>query len=279
MSELPAGYHSLQVRAYDFQGREGPAYTAILRVVPKPIWLDKPWVLDPLATWQGERGYLFTGIVPNNPRLHYEKNITLPYLGTLKNIFESDIHITETLKLDGDWKAEATGILNVTILNKRLVYEEYRVRPFKDIRVTRHVKYYDFTAGPYTLYKFRTEVYSGTVYTILGLATVKLSVDFGFNAKLTATGKIRNNLSVEEMRFIPSIEPYLAASVWAIVDFLLGTAKAGATVTPAFSYSLPVVYANPPPPGKDTILGCESRTGGGTSHPEYYLRHLQIPGP
>jgi hypothetical protein len=37
MSEQPAGYHSLQVRAYDFQGREGPAYTAIVHVVSKPI--------------------------------------------------------------------------------------------------------------------------------------------------------------------------------------------------------------------------------------------------
>jgi hypothetical protein len=183
--------------------------------------------------------------------LHYEKNITLPYLGTLKNIFESDIHITETLKLNGDWKAEATGVLDVTILNKQLVHKEYTVRPFKDIRVRRYVKYYDFTAGPYTLYKYRTELYSGTVYTILGLATVKLSVDFGFNARLTATGKIRNNLSVEEMRFIPSVEPSLPVSLW--VDILFGVAKGGATVTPTFLFSLPVVYANPPPPGKDTI--------------------------
>jgi hypothetical protein len=238
MSELPPGKHTLRVVAYNSAGQAGPSYEAFVHVLSKPAWLGQQWVLNDRATWEGD-GYLFTAIVPNNPRLRYQKNINLSYLGSLQNLFESDIHITERLKLDGRWEAEAKGVLNVTILNKQLVNQEYVVSPSKNVQLARTIQGYTFNYST-NLYQKKCTVYESVIWSISGVATVKLSVDFGFNATLQITGNIRNDLSVEEIRFIPGVTPYLSLSVWA--DILLGVASAGATATPAFGFQLPVVY-------------------------------------
>lgn len=250
MSALPEGKHPLVVSAYDSEGKKGPVYTATVHVVPKPIWLNQPWVLNSRVRWNGD-GYTFTGIVPNNPSLHYEKNISLRYLGTLQNLFESDIHITETLKVNGEWTAEARGVLRATILNATLLDKEYPVRPFKNAHATRYVAYYQFRSEPFSLYEKTTRLYESVIWSVPGVATVRLSVDFGFNATLQITGKIRNDLSVEEIRFIPGVTPYVIMHAWA--DILLGVASAGAEVKPAFGFYLPVVYQDPPPPGGGSI--------------------------
>ncbi|MBM4429400.1 MAG: hypothetical protein FJ026_03505, partial [Chloroflexi bacterium] len=251
MSELPAGSQDLQVQAYD-QGNAGPVKTVKVHVLPKPAYVDGSWVLNPTVSWSAAgQKYTFTGTVPHNPAFGpYVKNFSIRYLGTLHNVFASQVSITETFLISGKWEAKASGALNATLLNVPLAYLPYSVVPHLD-STTGGVAYYDVPTMSFPLEQKKKKVYRGVVYSSGGIFNVSMSIDYGFNATLSTWGTIRGDWSVAKMQLRPDVTASLEFGVW--VDILFGVASAGVSATPAFGIGLPVVYQDDPPPGGGSV--------------------------
>lgn len=259
MSELQPGNRTLQVIAYDSLGTKSAALNATVYVVAKPVWYGQSWVLNSRATWSSTtKQYTFTGYVPNNPALRYQKDISFQYLGNLRNVFASDITITEVFSMSGGWTYSAKGSLEATVLGNTVLSHEYTLTP--QLEREANSDWYQVSAFTFESPEFELPGYSKTVvddktiatFYVLGIKfDVKLSVDIGYEATLSISGKVLSNLSIDQIRVAPAVEPYLEVDI--ALDILFGVATVGSVIRPSLTFYLPVVYDSTPPSGKGNL--------------------------
>ncbi len=258
MSELPAGNATLQVIAYDSGGLCSPPERITIYTIAPPPWYGQSWVLNPHVTWSEAQGkYTFEGRVPNNPRLYYQKDFDVPYLGSLRNWFESDIVVTEKFGIDGEWEYQARGVLKAEILSIPALDKQYPARPILSGQASMAeygLQSYEWQES-LSVPGVRTPVIEDlTVATFsIGPVTfsIKLSVDVGFNGSITIQGRLLNDLTADEIRLIPGISPYVEVDIG--LEILFGLAKVGSKVRPTFTFYLPIVYDFTPPAGQEKL--------------------------
>jgi hypothetical protein len=258
MSELPAGNATLQVIAYDTGGLCSPPEEITIYTIVPPPWYGQSWVLNPQVTWsETQRKYTFEGRVPNNPRLYYQKDFDVPYLGSLRNVFESDIVVTEEFGIDGEWEYQARGVLKAEILNIPALDKEYPARPVFSGQAGMAeygLQGYEWSTSLPVRGKSIPVIKDETVATFaIGpvIFRMLLSVDVGFNGSLTIQGRLLNDLSADEIRITPGISPYMEVDIG--LEILLGLAKVGSRVRPTITFYLPIVYDFTPPAGQDKL--------------------------
>jgi len=258
MSELQPGRQKLEVVAYDERDLPSPTFTVTVYVVSRPVWYGQSWVLNSHVSWsKAALQYTFTCHVPNNPPLRFQQDISFQYLGSLRNVFASDITLTEVFQVSGGWTYTAKGTLEATVLGATGFYKEYALTP--DLERGPDDPWYKLSA-----LRFQTEmelpgwekniVDDKTIATfvVLGIKfDVKLSVDIGYEAELSIQGRILSNLSVDEIRLTPSVSPYVQVDI--ALDILCGVATVGSQIRPTVTFYLPIVYDSTPPSGKNVL--------------------------
>ena len=259
MSELQPGRQKLEVVAYDQQDLASPTFTVSVYVISKPVWYDQPWVLHSRVTWStSAKQYTFTCHLPNNPALRFEKDISFQYLGSLRNVFASDISLTEVFKLAGEWSFSAKGTLEATILGASMFSEEYTLTP--ELERSADDPWYRLKALRFESPEFELPGYNKNIvddktiatFYVLGIKfDVKLSVDIGYEANLKIKGRVLSDLTVDEIRTIPSVSPYVQVDI--ALDILFGVATVGSQIKPTLTFYLPIVYDSTPPLGKSAL--------------------------
>jgi PGF-pre-PGF domain-containing protein len=247
MGDLPHGVSKLKAVAFDEVGTASETKEVNIRAISKPSWFNQDWIFNSECEFDyGNEEYTFSGIIPANPRLRWEKSFDIPYLGTLQNLFEAGVEITEKFRINGDWEYKASGGLNVRLLGQS--FYGFRLRDFTIERADstgygRDLERYRFKAGPFSIAQHKVNVFKGTIATIWvdGIKIdIRLSIDFGMDAEVTMSGNILSDLKVEEIRTVPEISPYVEIDVCA--DILYGVATVGTKATPTFEIELPIVY-------------------------------------
>jgi len=254
MSELPAGNVVLKVIAHDTSGLCSPPAEITVFTVAPPPWYAKDWVLEPQARWSaGSQMYTFEGRVPRNPRLYYRDEVDVPYLGSLRNWFESDIVVTERFGIDGDWQYKAKGKLKAEIMGITALDKEYPAQPIliQPPRKPEHgLRNYEWRASMYVPGVKVPVLKNVPIATFYGVQ-VKLSIDLGVEGSITIQGRLHSDLTADQIRLTPGVSPY------AVIDFALeilwGVAKVGVKGKPQISFYLPIVYDFTPPAGKDKL--------------------------
>lgn len=259
MSALQPGRQKLEVIAYDQQDLASPTFTVTVYVTSKPVWYGQSWVLNSRVTWSASaKQYTFTCHLPNNPALRYEKDISFQYLGSLRNVFASDIALTEVFKLAGEWSFSAKGTLEATILGASMFSEEYALTP--ELERSADDPWYRLKALRFESPEFELPGYDKNVvddktiatFYVLGIKfDVKLSADIGYEASLKIKGRVLSDLTVDEIRTIPSVSPYVQVDI--ALDILFGVATVGSQIRPTLTFYLPIVYDSTPPPGKSVL--------------------------
>ncbi len=251
MSRFSPGVHTLAAVPFDAEGRSGPVKEVRLHIVPAPNWLAQPWVVESSAAWDPTtEKYTFRGVIPNDPAFRYENSYDLDLIGTVRNYFESDVEVIETIDLEGRWSVTANGKLKATILDINALDKAYPLRvTYKGDRTLEAV---DFTLPTIDLGKREKKLFEGTIYRADPWVVINLSIDIGFNATLNVQGTVRADLSIAETRLTPGISPYL--DIVLMVDILFGLAKAEAGITPAMGLYFPIVYRDDPPPGAASLF-------------------------
>jgi hypothetical protein len=258
MSELQPGRQKLEVVAYDERDLASPTFTVTVYMVSRPVWYGQSWVLNSHVSWsKAAQQYTFTCHVPNNPPLRFQQDISFQYLGSLRNVFASDVALTEVFQVSGGWTYSAKGTLEATILGATGFYKEYKLTP--DLERGPDDPWYKLSA-----LRFQTEmelpgwekniVDDKTIATfvVLGIKfDVKLSVDIGYEAELSIQGRILSNLSVDEIRLTPAVSPYVQVDI--ALDILCGVATVGSQIRPTVTFYLPIVYDSTPPSGKNVL--------------------------
>ncbi len=258
MSELPPGNVVLQVIAHDTSGLCSPPAEITVYTVAPPPWYGKDWVLNPQARWTaGTQAYTFDGRVPRNPPLYYRDEVDVPILGSLTNWFESDIHVTESFGIDGEWHYKARGVLKAEILSITAVDKQYPAQPIllQPPRKPEHgLRNYQWqTSLPIKGVKVTVLKDSTIAGFAIGPVTfeVKLSIDLGVKGSVTIQGRLHSDLTADQIRVIPGISPY--ADIELALEILFGVADVVLKGHPEIDIYLPIVYDFTPPAGKDKL--------------------------
>ena len=268
MSELPSSNATLEVTAYDSVDLSSSTKRITIYTIEPPSWYSQRWVYNSEVSWSSayER-YTFRGHIPNNPRLYYQKDLDFGYLGTLRNLFESDVVVTEKFEVDGTWTYQARGVLQAEVLSMPLFEaQEYpatytlarRGPPYRNLQSYSWEASFDLFGVKVPLVRDHPilKVFVGPV----PVCDVLVSVDVGLNGTITIRGRLHDDLTVDEVRIIPAVSPN--ARIDLALSILFGVAEAGAEADGAFTYELPIVYDFTPPPGEDNLylddpcIGC-----------------------
>jgi len=257
MSELPPGNAVLTVVAYDSVGRPSDPLSALIYTIAAPPWHGKPWVLLPQAVWSpGEGKYYFQGRVPSNPRLYYEYDLQLPYLGSLHNAFESDVVVTEVFNINGLWAYQALGVLRAELLNYPVTDKSYAAQPllrpgapaWHSLDSYQWQKTWEVAGVTTPLVR---DMMLGVWFIGPIEVDLRLNLDFGFDGSLTIQGRLHSDLTPDQIRIVPGLSPYVRVDLQA--NALWGVARVGAEAFPTIHFYMPVVYDLTPPPGSGPI--------------------------
>ncbi len=253
MSTLPIDDAELIIKVTDKQGLSSQTAPRTILTIAPPPWLFKGggadrYMLNPTVTWNSAtRTYRFTGEIPNNPELHKSQAVDIPYLGNgLNNEFQSDLEVVETFTTPGRWTYSVKGVLSATVLDAVLDRQEYPAKVTTESVIPPYARGVHLVSWskPFELFDETHSVYDGVLATFwVGpvLFEVKLSVDFGFNATITVSGNLGPALTPDGITIAPTLSPYIDIDI--CLDMLHGFAKAGAKVSPTFSYTLPLIYS------------------------------------
>jgi len=269
MSALPTGDSTLEAKAWDTVGWASSAERMTIHTIAPPSWVGQSYVADfDTGTHPGEAtvgfdsaagAYTFKCRVPYidsiSRTLYVENYWDVPLLGTLHNLFESDIQVTEKFDISGNWTYDAQGVLQATALSFDLLSE---VLPFTADQNAPNPPYRNLAGysatRTWTLAKGKVNIYDGILWEAPPWADVRLSLDFGYDATLTITGSLNADLSANYITMEPIVTPEMKADL--TLDILMGVAGADVKGDLTLALGLPVSYswAGYTPPAPNPVI-------------------------
>ncbi len=201
-----------------------------------------------VTTWNKDtQQYEFKGAAPNFLKLplrYPDPPPELPLLGPLKNELEAGLFIQGSMGLNHTMTFTALDAKAYALaFNQSLFDKQFSIKPswMKDVHYDPdNPRSLTVETGNLSLVSkdWKTTVYKGVIASFWGVVTVNAAVNIGLHGELVMKATIAPLEPAVDIAVTPSLEPWLAVSVW--VDLLLGLASAGADATAGVKAELPV---------------------------------------